>query len=128
MERITKKKTATKKPASAEPKVKVAAVVASAGSAEKHGFKIIIRPLVTEKTAVLQSQNKYSFLVTSKAKKGQIKSAVKEMYGVDATGVNVVNVQGRRLRFGRNQGRRSDYKKAIVTLVPGQSITIHEGV
>lgn len=91
-------------------------------------YKILVRPLVTEKSAIMESQNKYSFLVAKNANKIQIKEAVKELYGVNPVAVNVVNVDGRRVRFGRGFGRRSDYRKAVVTLPAGKSITIHEGV
>jgi large subunit ribosomal protein L23 len=57
-----------------------------------------------------------------------IKRAVKELYGVMPARVTVAHVQGRYVRFGRSMGRRSDYKKAVVTLPKGSTITIHEGV
>ncbi|PIT88695.1 MAG: 50S ribosomal protein L23 [Candidatus Magasanikbacteria bacterium CG10_big_fil_rev_8_21_14_0_10_36_32] len=90
--------------------------------------KIIIKPLVTEKTAVMESLNKYGFIVSRQATKEQIKRAVNELYGIKPIAVNMVNVQGKSVRFGRNNGRRSDYKKALVTLPIGKTITIHEGV
>ncbi len=100
------------------------------GRAVVHGesYRILIRPLVTEKSAVMQSSNKYYFIVAPSANKTQIKQAVKELYGVEPLAVNVMNISGRRIRFGRSAGRRSDYKKAAVTLPAGKSITIHEGV
>ena len=92
-----------------------------------HG--IIIRPIVTEKAALAQGQsNKYSFVVALDAKKVQVKTAIQEMYGVKPVSVNIVNVQGHRVRFGASQGRKSDSRKAIVTLPAGQTIAIHEGV
>jgi large subunit ribosomal protein L23 len=72
--------------------------------------------------------NKYSFVVQKDANKNQIMQAVQELYGVKPVSVNMINVDGRRVRFGRSMGRRSDYKKAIVTLPKGKAITIHEGV
>ena len=135
LDRFTKKSTAkftAAKPAAVVKKSEVkseTAVVAPAKlGAGKLAYKVIIKPLVTEKCAVLQSQNKYGFAVAAWATKQQISAAVKELYAVDALAVHVINVQGRQVRFGRNLGRRSDYKKALVTLKPGQSITIHEGV
>jgi len=89
---------------------------------------VLIRPLVTEKCAVMESQNKYGFLVARNANKQQIKKSIEELYGVMPVAVNVVNVNGRHVRFGSRKGRRSDYRKAIVTLAAGKSITIHEGV
>lgn len=103
--------------------------IPKAGAAASGAYRIIIRPLITEKAAALKSDhNKYSFIVHRAASKAQIKQAVKELYGIDPVMVNVEQVQGRRVRFGRHWGRRSDYKKAIVTLPQGKSITVHEGV
>lgn len=90
--------------------------------------KIIIKPIVTEKTAVMESLNKYGFIVARQATKEQIKMAVNELYGIKPIAVNVINVQGKIVRSGRQNGRRPDFKKAFVTLPAGKSITIHEGV
>ncbi|MBU0546041.1 50S ribosomal protein L23 [Patescibacteria group bacterium] len=91
-------------------------------------YRILLRPLVTEKSAIAQSLNKYSFVVAKYANKNQVKQAVQELYGVKPLFVNMANIDGRRVRFGRSMGRRSDYKKAVVTLPKGKSIIIHEGV
>ena len=111
------------KPAPAAPSTSVVSVGSKSGA-----YRIIIRPLVTEKAAVMQSGRHYAFIVASGANKIQIREAVKDLYGVEPVGVNVLHVAGKRVRFGRSVGHRSDYKKAIVTLPPGASITIHEGV
>lgn len=91
-------------------------------------FKILVKPLVTEKSAIAESKNKYSFVVIKSANKNQIRTAIEEVYGVKPSQVNVANIEGRRVRFGRSMGRRNDYKKAIVTLPAGKSIDIHTGV
>lgn len=91
-------------------------------------YKILIKPLITEKSAIAESKNKYSFVVVKSANKNQIKTAVAEVYGVKPVSVNVVNMEGRRVRFGRSMGRRNDYKKAIVSLPEGKTIDIHTGV
>ena len=78
--------------------------------------------------AVAQGLNKYSFIVRRDSTKGQIKKAILEVYGVNPKSVNMINVSGRWVRFGRSFGRRSDYKKAVVTLPAGKSIAVHEGV
>jgi len=93
----------------------------------KIAHKIILRPLVTEKMAIEASKNKYGFLVNRTATKNQIKQAVEEIYKVKPVSVNTVNVQGKMIYRGRNSGKRTDMKKAIVTLASGQTIT-HEGV
>lgn len=90
--------------------------------------KILIRPLVTEKSAVAQSHNKYGFVVERSATGAAVKRAIAEAYGVTPVKVNLINASGKWVRFGRNMGRRSDFKKAIVTLPKGKSIAIHEGV
>lgn len=95
---------------------------------EKLAYWVLRAPLVTEKAAVSESLNKYSFLVAKKASKNQIKAAVLEVYGVKPATVNVMNIDGRQVRFSKGYGRRSDYKKAIVTLPEGKTIVIHEGV
>ncbi|MBI5221417.1 MAG: 50S ribosomal protein L23 [Candidatus Magasanikbacteria bacterium] len=89
---------------------------------------ILVRALVTEKSAVKQSENKYSFVVVNGANKGAVRQAVFEVYGVKPTAVNILNVQGKFVRFGNHYGKRGDYKKAIVTLPKGKSIVVHEGV
>ncbi len=104
-------------------KVKAAKV-----SLHSQSFKVLVRPLVTEKSAVAESVGKYSFIVHKDANKNQVKAAVMEIYGVKPASVHVANVDGRRVRFGRAAGRRSDYKKAIVTLPAGKTIDIHAGV
>ncbi len=89
---------------------------------------IIIRPLVTEKTTALMQEGKYTFVVDKKANKIQIRNAVQEVFKVKVLGVNTINMFGKVKRVGRSVGRRSDYKKAIVKLAPGESIEFFEGV
>lgn len=89
---------------------------------------ILVKPLVSEKAAIAETANTYTFVVTNDATKLTVKRAVKEVYGVMPIRVRMLNVQGKYVRFGRGYGRRSDWKKAIVTLPKGQTIRIHEGV
>ncbi len=91
-------------------------------------FRVLIKPLVTEKSAIAEHGNKYSFMVAKTANKNQIKIAIEEIYGVKPSQVNVANIEGRRVRFGRTMGKRNDYKKAIITLPEGKTIDIHTGV
>lgn len=97
-------------------------------AAHSIAFKVLVKPLITEKSAIAESKGKYSFIVSRTANKEQVKSAVAEIYGVKPVGVNIANVEGRAVRFGRSLGRRGDYKKAIVTLPAGKTIDIHAGV
>lgn len=100
----------------------------SVKKAKKIINSVLLRALVTEKSAVKQSENKYSFVVASNANKAVIKKAIEEVYGIKPLSVNVINVQGKAIRFGNHFGKRSDFKKAVVTLPKGKSIVIHEGV
>lgn len=108
---------------------KTADVVAPAPVAKK--FKkggVIVRPWVTEKNARGESSGKYCFLVGGDVNKEQVKQAIMAEYKIKPAAVNIINVAGKTMRFGRSLGRRSDYKKAIVTLPKGKTIAIHEGV
>ena len=81
---------------------------------------ILIRPLITEKSTQLMEEGKYVFVVAKKANK--IDKAVAEVFNVKVANVNTVNVSGKVKRMGRFVGKRSDYKKAIVKLAPGETI------
>jgi large subunit ribosomal protein L23 len=91
-------------------------------------FEVIRRPLVTEKHTILQSQGKYGFEVSSKATKTQIKQAVEKGFKVTVVDVNVMTVRGREQRVGRKKVLATKWKKAVVTLKPGDKITVFEGV
>ncbi|HID94548.1 MAG TPA: 50S ribosomal protein L23 [Candidatus Latescibacteria bacterium] len=91
--------------------------------------RIIRRPVVTEKAMVLRdSENKYIFEVEKRANKIQIKKAVEAIFNVSVEEVRTVSVHGKPKRLGRFQGRRSDWKKAIVTLKEGSRIEFFEEV
>lgn len=92
------------------------------------GADVIVQPLISEKAAGLAGANQYVFIVRKGANRLQVRAAVKSMYGVSPLSVNLMNVRGKKVRFGRRQGTRSDWKKAIVTLPVGQTINVHEGV
>jgi len=90
---------------------------------------IIIRPIITEKsTDLMSSQNKYTFQVDLRANKTQIKQAVEELFKVKVRKVNTSRVRGKLRRMGMNQGRKPDWKKAVVTLEPGHTIEVFEGL
>jgi large subunit ribosomal protein L23 len=93
-----------------------------------NSFDILRRPIITEKSTNLQEQGRYSFEVAPKASKLQIKRAVEEAFSVKVLGVNTMSVKGKRKRFGPRPSTRRSWKKAVVTLAPGNSITIFEGV
>jgi len=93
-----------------------------------HLYEVLRRPIITEKTTLLQGQNKYVFAVSTAANKAQIKEAVEQAFNVTVKAVNVQMVPGKVRRIGRNIGQRPDWKKAIVTILPGQKIEFFEGV
>lgn len=89
--------------------------------------EVIRRPLITERATQLQEANgKYSFEVDRRANKIDVKRAVEAMFDVQVTKINTTSVRGKVKRLGRFVGRRSNWKKAIVTLAAGQSIDIFE--
>ena len=91
--------------------------------------KVIIRPLLTEKNAVLkEALNKVVFEVAPDANKIEIKKAVERIFKVQVEDVRTMNYRGKKKRLGRNEGRRRHWKKAVVTLKPGQKIEFFEGV
>jgi len=92
-------------------------------------YRIIIRPLITEKITNLREKfNRYGFEVSRDANKHQIKQAVETLFKVKVKEVTTMNVMGKAKRLGRNQGKRPDWKKAIVTLAKDQKIEMIEGI
>ena len=91
-------------------------------------YDILRRPLITEKSTSLQALGKYAFEVAQSANKEQIKQAVEKAFSVKVTAVNVMRVSGQRRKVGRREILSSSWKKAIVTLKPGDKIQIFEGV
>ncbi len=88
---------------------------------------ILIRPIVTEKSTALMEQGKYTFRVPLAATKIQIRQAVEQIFKVKVQAVNTMRYEGKLKRMGRTQGHRSDWKKAVVTLKPGEAIELFEG-
>ena len=87
---------------------------------------ILIKPLVTEKTTALMEERKYTFRVPLAATKVEIRQAVEQIFKVKVQAVNTMRYEGKMKRLGRTQGRRSDWKKAVVTLKPGETIELFE--
>ena len=93
-----------------------------------NSMQLIRRPVITERASDLQEdQNKYVFEVLSQANKVDIRRAVEAMFDVEVVKVNTSNVHGKVKRLGRFQGRRPNWKKAVVTLADGHSIDFFEG-
>jgi large subunit ribosomal protein L23 len=91
-------------------------------------YDTILAPLITEKATVLSEQNKVVFRVAIDATKDEIAVAIEELFKVKVTKVNTLIQKGKTKRFRGRPGRRSDMKKAIVTLQEGQSIDITTGL
>ncbi|MCA6321733.1 MAG: 50S ribosomal protein L23 [Phenylobacterium sp.] len=88
----------------------------------------MLSPVITEKATLLSEQNKVVFRVARDASKDEIAAAVEALFKVSVTKVNTLNVKGKTKRFRGREGRRSDVKKAVVTLAEGQSIDITTGL
>ncbi|MFZ4603651.1 MAG: 50S ribosomal protein L23 [Alphaproteobacteria bacterium] len=91
-------------------------------------YDTIIAPVITEKSTLLSEQNKVVFKVPLTATKDEVKAAVEALFKVKVTAVNTIRTKGKEKRFKGVLGRRSDTKKAIVTLAAGQSIDVTTGL
>jgi large subunit ribosomal protein L23 len=91
-----------------------------------HRFEVLRRPLITEKYTALQAQGKYAFEVAREATRTQVKDAVEGAFNVTVVGLNVMNVAGKRRRLGRRVLPAKPWKKAVVTLKPGNKIELFE--
>ena len=83
---------------------------------------IIIAPIITEKTSGLVEKLQYTFEVDPKATKTEIKDAIEKIFGVNVVEIRTINVHQKAKRMQRFEGFKSAYKKAIVRLMPGQTI------
>ena len=93
-----------------------------------HLSKVIRRPLITEKNTMLQALGKYVFEIEREANKSEVKQAVEKAFKVNVTAVNVIKVPGKTRRVGRRLVLTQSWKKAIVTLKPGEKIELFESV
>ena len=93
-----------------------------------HLYEVLRKPLITEKSTVLQAEGKYAFEVAGGANKQLVKQAVEKAFNVKVTAVNVMMVPGKMRRIGRRMAMTPSWKKAIVTLKPGDKIELFEGV
>ena len=92
-------------------------------------YDIIKRPVITEKTSIQkEASNQVSFEVDGRANRIEIKRAVEKIFNVRVSSVKTMQVKGKTKQRGRIVGKRKDWKKAIVTLLPGERIDFFEGV
>lgn len=85
-------------------------------------FQVLLGPQVSEKASIVYENNQFVFKVRPDASKPEIKKAVEQLFDVKVKAVQTLNVKGKVKRFGRSLGRRSDWKKAYVTLQEGFDI------
>ena len=91
-------------------------------------YDVVLKPHITEKTTLLSEHNAVVFQVAGDASKPEIKAAVEALFNVKVTGVNTIVSKGKTKRWKGTRYKRSDVKKAIVTLADGQSIDVTTGI
>ena len=92
-------------------------------------YDLIKRPIITEKTSIQNELcNQVTFEVDRRANRIQIARAVEKTFNAKVAAVRTMNIKGKTKRMGRNIGKRRDWKKAVVTLMPGERIEFFEGV
>lgn len=89
---------------------------------------ILVKPLISEKASHQQALNQYFFAVRLDANRVEVAKAITAIYGVKPTKVTIIRQEGKLRRFGRTVGRRKDWKKAMVCLPKGKTISLYEGV
>ncbi len=99
----------------------------SAGKSNS-AHRILMRPLISEKASRQQTLNQYFFAVALTANRIEVAKAVQAVYGIKPTKVTIIRSEGKSRRFGRTVGKRKDWKKAIVSLPKGKTISLYEGV
>lgn len=94
-----------------------------------HVYEVLLRPILTEKgNYQVDKLGQYTFEVSTRANKIQVREAVETAFKVTVLDVSIMNIRGKQRRVGRRVGTTKAWKKAIVTLAPGQSISFFEGV
>lgn len=127
LDRLRKKDTTTadapkeQKAASESPAKQTAPTVTPAHSTVE---QLLIRPVITEKATL---SGTYIFEVARSANKSEVAKAIKSMYGVTPKHVRIMNVGGKKVRWGRMDGERKSWKKAVVRLNAGETINVYEG-
>ena len=131
---IFSKKKEEKKPVAAKAEAKADEKKAAAPATEtsvkseprdtKDAHRVLVRPIVTEKTTAQASKSQYAFEVAPDANKLEVRKAVALVYGVTATDVRILNVRGKFVRSRNGYGRRADWRKAVVTLKKGDAIEL----
>ena len=130
---VKTKKDATEKTANMKDLYKEEKAVKAVGdkksqNANGQAYRVLVKPLITEKAGFLGAENKYVFSVPKSINKVEVAKAVQEVYGIKPVSVNIMSKPGKNVRYGRTMGKKKDWKKAIVALPEGKTINIYEGV
>ena len=91
-------------------------------------YDVLIRPIHSEKSLLMNELSKYTFVVNKNSTKHDIAKAVSSIFSVEVNKVNIINVKGKTRIFKKTRGRTSDFKKAIISLVKGQQIDFTGGI
>ncbi len=129
--RFKKKESEVKAPAVsavAVPAIAESVAVATGKAKPTIAWRILLRPLVSEKAAQAGARNQYVFVVGNTATKIDVRRAIHDAYGITPTRVNIIRVRGKQIRYGRSHGTTKAWKKAVVTLPAGKKIQVYEGV
>jgi large subunit ribosomal protein L23 len=95
----------------------------------KDHYSILKKPLITEKSNLMKDElNQIAFEVDKRANKIEIKQSIEKIFNVHVIKVHTLTMKGKKKRVGRSQGRRPDWKKAVITLKEGETIDFFEGV
>jgi large subunit ribosomal protein L23 len=90
--------------------------------------RVLVKPTITEKSTILQETGKYTFQVSPRANKIEVKEAVEKNFDVTVIDVNITKIHGKRKRYGPRVAKQPDVKKAVVTLKQGDRINLIEGL
>ncbi len=115
-------------PAVSAPAIAEKPAVSRGSAKQTIAWRILLRPLVSEKAAQAGTHNQYVFVVANTATKVDVRRAIFDAYGIRPTRVNIVRVRGKQVRYGRSQGTTKAWKKAMVTLPKDKKIQVYEGV
>ena len=106
----------------ADKKAATAAPVAKASTGQS--FRVLLSAIVTEKSSRQAKNSQYSFMIAPGINKTQVRDAVQHLYGIQPVAVNITNLPGKVIRYGRTYGRSATRKKAVVTLPAGKTIDV----
>lgn len=132
--KIKSEKKAKETPESKEDKneVKIKAATQPQSGLKKsqkiEDWRILIKPLISEKATILNEKSQYVFEVAPFATKSEIKKAIVSLYNVKPVKINIINFSGKKVRYGKAHGKTKKWRKAIIMLKPEDKIEIYQGV